>query len=219
MRQILLASLLASLTLLSSKCSEDDCEVVPGGKKYNAWVPVKYSPMQERFKVGDTITVEILVPNQVKDTLSDELLQIKNIEFEDVWGGNVGGVVVRFVKTQDDSTKWIYAGKEFDYIQNKGKVLVSAGNLSAMAITLLPEEDKRTTIFQMIPQRSGIYNLGFATPYIDVTNQVGHYCAAELQLYFGGPIAHNYHLLKDFDTKNTGTYEQNRGTFSFIVEE
>ena len=191
MRPILLAILLAALSLLSSKCTnDDDCEVVPGGKKYNARVPVNYSPMQERFKIGDTITVEIQVPNEVRDTLSGELLQIRDVVFDDVWGGNIGGGVARFIKTQQDSTRWINAGKEFDYIQHKGKVYVTGGSISALAVTLSREADKRTAKFQMIPRVKGIYNLGFFTPYINVTNQIGNYCAAELQLFFGDTVAH-----------------------------
>jgi len=220
MRPILLAILLAALSLLSSKCTnDDDCEVVPGGKKYNAWVPVNYSPIQERFKLGDSITVEIQVPNEVKDTMSGELLQIGDVVFDDVWGGNIGGVITRFIKTQQDSTRWIYAAKEFDYVPHKGKVQIAGGSLPTLAITFSSEPYKRTATFQMIPRVTGIYSLGFFTPHINVTDQIGYYCAADLQLFFGDTVAHNYHLLKDFDIKKVGTYQQRIGSFTFIVEE
>ncbi len=219
MRQLNLVILLAALTLLSSTCGDDDCEVVPGGKKYNARVPVTYSPMQAYFKVGDTISVEIQVPNEVKDTISGELLQIGDVVFDDVWGGNIGGGVVRFFKSQQDSTKWLNAANEFVYVQRKGKVQVTGGNISALAVTFSGEADKRTAIFQMIPQKPGLYNLGFFTPALNVTGQFGTYCSATLQLNFGDNTAHNYHLIKEFDVKKVGTYQQNIGTFSFLVEE
>jgi len=220
MKKSLYTFLISSLLLLNAKCGRDDCEAVPGGRKYYAWAPVTYSPLQERFKIGDTLTIEIEVPTEMIDTLSGESLQTRDLIFDDVWGGEIGGVVPRFEKTAQGSTYWINAANEFDYIQQKGKVHVTGGNISAIAIKFFTEIDKtKTASFQMIPRKSGIYNLAVFTPALNVTGQIGPYCEATLQLCFGGRIAHNYHLLQDFDVTKVGTYEQNRGTFSFIVEE
>lgn len=219
MRQINLVILLAALTLLSSKCGDDDCEVVPGGKKYNARVPVTYSPMQERFKVGDTISVEVYVLSELKDTLSGESLPMDEVTFEGLGGGDIRGVIARYIKTQQDSTKWIYAAKEFDYIQQKGTVQVIGGAVSALAVTFSSEADKKTAIFKLVPLRSGIYSLAFDSPYLDVSGKIGHYCGATLNLHFGDSVAHNYHLLQEFDVKKVGTYQENIGVFIFAVEE
>ena len=222
MRKMVLAILLAALSLMGSNCNnEDDCEVVPGGKNYYAWVPVSYSPMQEQFKIGDTITVEIQVPTELKDTTSGEILPVGHVDIHDyVWGGDIGGAIFRIYKTLQDSTEWLTASREFDYIELKGKVKIISSSISALALWLFQEPDNtRTLKFQLVPRQTGVYSLSFVLPELNVSDQIGPYCAAGLQLFFGEPVAHNYHLLQEFDVKKVGTYEQNRGSFTFIVEE
>lgn len=219
MRQINLAILLTALTLLGSKCGDDGCEVVPGGKKYNARVPVTYSPMQEQFKVGDTISVEAYVLSELKDTLSGESLPMDEMIFEGIGGGDIRGLIVRYIKTQQDSTKWIYAAQEFDYIQQKGKVQVTGGTIPALAVTFSIEANKKTAKFKLVPLRSGIYSLGFDSPPLNASGKIGNYCSTTLNLYFGDSVAYNYRLLKEFDITKVGTYQQNIGIFIFAVEE
>jgi len=220
MKKSLFILLISSMLLLNAKCGRDDCEFVPGGKKFNVFVPITYSPMQEKFRVGDTLTVEIQVPAVMEDTLTSEPLPIGDVVFDDVWGGDIGGVIVRIIKTQQDSTTWIYVANEFDYVQHSGKLHFTGGALSSFAVTFSSDTEKnRVAKFQMVPRRSGIYQLGFGSPVLNVTDQIGQYCSAQLFFYFGGQVAHNYHLLEDFDETKIGTYEQNRGSFIFIVEE
>jgi hypothetical protein len=222
MRPLSFGLLLFAFVFLNAQCGRDDCEVVPGGKNYYAWVPVSYLPMQERFKIGDTITVEIQVPTELKDTTSGEILPVGDVDIHDYFrGGDIAGLITRIIKTPDDSTRYIYAEREFDYIEQKGKVRVLNGSGGGLALWFLREADKtRTAKFQIVPRRTGIYVILFTVPELDVSKQIDDpYCAAGLQLFFGEPVAHNYHLLQEFDVKKVGTYEQNRGSFTFIVEE
>jgi len=219
MKKSLFFLLISSLLMLNAKCGRDDCEFVQGGNKFNVFVPVTYSPMQEKYKVGDTLLVEIQVPAMMEDTLTGEQLPMGDLVFEGVGGGDFGGLIFRYIKTQLDSTQWVLAAHEFDYVPQIGTVKITSG-LPTLALTFFKAADEhRTTQFLLVPRRTGTYTLAFDTPSLVVTHQIGNYCYALLNLCFGGRIAHNYHLLKDFDVNKIGTYEQKKGTFSFIVEE
>jgi hypothetical protein len=216
MQQLSFGLLLFAFVFLNAQCGRDDCEVVPGGRKYYAWAPVSYDPIQEKFKIGDSISIVLSIPYELIDTITKEIIDIKSVVFSEVEGD-----VIRFVKTSNDSTGWVYAANEFGYSIEKGNFTIVDGTFSYIKIKdfSIDAERGRYVMFKMVPQRTGIYRLRFSTPFINVSGLVGPYCAASLNLYFGDSTSINYHLLNEFDITKVGTYQDNRGSFTFIVEE
>jgi hypothetical protein len=221
MKNIIFLYVLATtcLLLIQAACwPVDNCEEYPGGYRYSFTIPAEIYPKQDTFNIGDTIWIDIQMPDEIEEDISGNKMPVSNLD--------VNNLRCDFVGYSFDSL-----GRSLSYnpigFFNISTIFGSSkqiGNgFTAHAILEFDKTSKKSLI-GVVPQRSGEYAivLSHNGGIILATGRFDdNFCYSYSNLYYNvnGPDSNNYHIVDKYGVDKVGTYEafKKSGVFAFVT--
>jgi hypothetical protein len=223
MKNIIFLSVLATTCLLLTQAScwpTENCEAYPGGFKYSFTIPAEIYPKQDTFNTGDTIWIDIQMPDEIEEDISGNKmpfskLDINNLRF-DFFGYSFDslGIILSYNPIGFFNISSLFGSSK------------QIGNgFTAHAIIELDKTNKKC-LLGVVPQKMGEYVISLGNTDGIIISTTGlfndNYCYSysNIQYNVNGPDSNNYHIVEKYGVDQVGTYEtfKKSGTFAFVVK-
>jgi hypothetical protein len=182
---------------------------------YIITVPISISPAKDTFQIGDTIWVESEIPSILFDSVSQQ-----EVDLGDFIHKIYAGISKRNPPSENCSES------KFRYLQMEGEVRLSGPCPHFLQIKYERSSTNNWRVrFGMLPEASGLYNIGFLTFREDYSTEEGIIlkpCTEEILTRYnmnGRIDDNNYHLLMGYPNINTPQSYILEGEYAFWVKE
>ncbi len=208
--QILFVVLLP-LLLLAMKCnsSKEDCII-----EYDFTIPMSISPALDTFRVGDTLWLESVIPAELKDNNTGEMIDVSDFDFN-----------ISTALTIIDSINFLPAENHFEYLYIKGKLDIKFYS-STVITDIIYEPDilrKKHLKIVIICRKDGIFELDFhnLTENLKGVNLTNKNCIENLNLSYqmNDRSDNNFYLVGQSMIFNSESDFNLFGGYAFVVIE
>jgi len=131
------------------RCGEEQVQVC-GDNILRFDLQVLISPLQDTFKIGDTIWIEMSVPNELTDQISNEMITVKSYDFKVVQG------LYRL-----ESSDYPGAFFEFERIETVGTYIPANSNGALFRMITEVADEKQRFLVGLKPRFSGLFQIDF----------------------------------------------------------
>lgn len=213
---IMFFAFFALLTNCNLSCDPKDC-----WRTYEFTIPFSITPALDTFQIGDTLWLQSLIPNNITDNATGELVPVNDFDFK----------VRSYINRMDTAIQIMgntaspYAVNDFVYFNEKGIFeTINLSSVSFIKIHYTSEESSQKLKIGIVPQKRGLFQIAFANLTDDATkvNLTNSDCFENLKMSYkmnDNMDDNNFHLLQDSPAPigTLDAFQQSAG-YAFFVK-